>query len=69
VMAIQIKTRIGIELFIVRTAALCMEGETQIGVGTNEGDQPVVLADWRIKYTFHRNAILIPKGVGIRDQA
>jgi len=46
-----IKKRIHTELFIDRTAALCIR-ETQVRVGTIEGDQSVALADWRIKYTL-----------------
>jgi len=51
VMTFPIKKRINTELFIDRMAAL-YKGETLIRVGTNAGDQLVVLVDWRIVYTL-----------------
>jgi len=55
------------ELFIDRMAALYIR-ETQIREVTKQGDQLVELADRRGRYTLCRNAILISKGVGKRDQ-
>jgi len=66
-MTFPIKKRINTEPFVNRKPALYV-GEAQIRVGTNEGDQPVAQVDWRIEYTWHRNAISISKGVEMRDQ-
>jgi len=61
-----IKKRIYTELFVDRMAALYIR-ETCIRGRTNEGNQPVALTDWRVKYTLQRTAILISKDVGMRD--
>jgi len=66
-MTFPIKKRINTEPFVNRKPALYV-GEARIRVGTNEGDQPVAIADRRIEYTLHRNAISISNGVGMRDQ-
>jgi len=66
-MTFQIKKRTNSELFIDRMAALYI-GETQFRVGTNKGDQPMALGDWKIGYILRWNANLIPKKFGNNTQ-
>jgi len=51
VLTFPIEKRMNTKLFIDRMAPLYI-GETQIRVETNEGDQPVALADWWNEYTW-----------------
>jgi len=58
VMTFTIKKRFNTVLFIDRIAALYI-GNTRIRVLTNEGDQPVEQADWRIEYTMCKSIFLV----------
>jgi len=64
-MTFQIKTRINTELFIDKMATHFRE--PRVRAETNKGDQPIALAYWMIEVTLLRNAILITKGVEMRD--
>jgi len=66
-MTFLIKKRINTEQFIDRKVAL-YKGETRIRVGVNDDYQPVTLVDWRIEFHLSKDAFLISKGVGMRDQ-